>query len=76
MSRPRALTDAESREIGRLIGDFLVAVGHPLTCNGGNPDWRGHHDHEVLMLTDETNLICPECGRVQTLPASMIFEKE
>lgn len=22
---------------------------HPLTCNGGNPNFETHHDHEVIM---------------------------
>lgn len=59
----------EARAIGASIGDFFVAAGHPLTCNGGNPDFSTHHDHEVLMLrNDDGNLVCPECGRVQIVP--------
>lgn len=58
----------EGREIGRRLGDFMVAFGHPLTCNGGNPDWRSHHDHEVRMLRDGDTLVCPECGREQAIP--------
>lgn len=64
----RRIGPNEAREIGQRIGDMFVAMGHPLTCNGGNPDWRAHHDHEVRMLRDDDgNLVCPECGRVQEL---------
>ncbi len=67
MTRP--ITDGEARDIGWVIGDFMVAMGHPLTCNGGNPNFSTHHDHEVRMLIsdDERTLVCPECGRVQQL---------
>lgn len=64
----RDISDEESRRIGYLIGDFFVAAGHPLTCNGGNPDWRSHHDHEVRMKLDGKILVCLECGRIQELP--------
>ncbi len=73
MSRPRILTPAETRQIGRAIGDFFVAMGHPLTCNGGRTTTRGSfHDYEVHMLFDGTNLVCPDCGRVQTLPENVL----
>lgn len=64
----RTVTAQESRAIGRAIGDPFVAFGHPLTCNGGNPDFNSHHGHEVRMLIDVRGLVCPECGRVQELP--------
>lgn len=66
----RILTDVESRRIGYMLNEPFVATGHPLTCNGGNPDLSRHHDHEVLMLLDtaRSELICPECGRHQLLP--------
>ena len=57
----------EDKEIRERIGDPLVMMGHPMTCNGGNPDWRTHHDHEVIMRRDGDTLVCPECGRVQQL---------
>jgi uncharacterized Zn-finger protein len=63
----REISKAEALEIGARIGDPFVALGHPLTCNGGNPDWRTHHDHEVLMMIEGDHLTCPECGRVQTV---------
>jgi hypothetical protein len=63
----REIGVSEAREIGEVLGDPFVALGHPLTCNGGNPDWRTHHDHEVLMLIDGDRLVCPECGRLQPL---------
>lgn len=66
----RDITEEEARRIGYAIGDLFVAVGHPLTCNGGNPDWPNHHDHEVRMQLGEQGLVCPECGRVQKLPQS------
>ena len=28
----------------------MSLTGHPLTCNGGNPDYNSHHDHEVRMV--------------------------
>jgi predicted RNA-binding Zn-ribbon protein involved in translation (DUF1610 family) len=65
----RKITAEESRRIGRALGDVFVASGHPLTCNGGNPDWSTHHDREVLMRIDERGLVCPKCGRVQKIPA-------
>lgn len=71
----REITPDESRQIGAAISDFMVAAGHPLTCNGGNPDWRSHHDHEVQMLISEQGLVCPECGRTQKLPASITAPK-
>ncbi len=69
----RELTQDETKAIGRALGEPMVTMGHPLTCNGGNPDWRTHHDHEVLMLLDEhpldePSLTCSECGRQQLLP--------
>lgn len=66
----RDIRPDEARAIGTAIGDFFVACGHPLTCNGGNLDRRAdHHDHEVRMLIDDSgHLVCPECGRVQKLP--------
>lgn len=64
----RELTDREHRTIGAMIGDPFVMMGHPLTCNGGNPDFSTHHDHEVIMqLADDGKLACPECGRKQTV---------
>lgn len=42
-------------------------AGHPRTCNGGNPDWRTHHDHEVILVRDGDRLRCPECGREEAL---------
>lgn len=65
----RSLTLAETTHIGRLLGDPLVAFGHPLTCNGGNRDFDTHHDHEVIMLldTETSELVCPECARRQSL---------
>lgn len=50
-----------------LEDDLLIAAGHPYTCNGGNPDWRTHHDHEVIMVWAGDELRCPECGRTQLL---------
>lgn len=49
--------------------DMLLSFGHPMTCNGGNPDLHGlRHDHEVVLeWTDDDHLRCPECGRVQLL---------
>lgn len=67
--KAREITDEEARQIGLALGDPLVAFGHPLTCNGGNPDFAKHHDHEVRMqIHDEIGMVCPECGRVQELP--------
>lgn len=63
----REIGAGEARQIGAAIGDMFVALGHPLTCNGGNPDWTTHHDHEVRMLMRAGDLVCPECGRVQLL---------
>lgn len=57
-----------TRRIGHAIGDIFVALGHPLTCNGGNDDWRNHHDHEVLLELAGDKLRCPECGREQEIP--------
>lgn len=70
----REITHDEGRRIGKAINEPLVAMGHPLTCNGGNPDWRTHHDHEVIMLIsdDKRQLHCPECGRAQELPAGAL----
>lgn len=62
----------EARKIGTALGDIFVALGHPLTCNGGNPDFQTHHDHEVLMLIDGDELVCPECDRRQLLPAKAL----
>jgi hypothetical protein len=66
----REIGDIESRLIGRAIRDLFVAMGHPLTCNGGNDNRSTHHDHEVRMMVgdDEMELVCPECGRTQRLP--------
>lgn len=48
--------------------DMLLSVGHPATCNGGNPDFTTHHDHEVVLeWNDNDDLQCPECGRVQSM---------
>lgn len=67
----RKIGQQESRLIGDIIGDVFVALGHPLTCNGGNPNLDTHHDHEVLMLRDDDgSLVCPECGRVQEITMS------
>jgi len=64
----KEITPAQSRLIGAAIGDPLVALGHPLTCNGGNTTDPGH-DHEVRMLFLRAHeLICPECGRRQPIP--------
>lgn len=65
----RDIAPEEARRIGVVLGDFMVAAGHPLTCNGGNPDWRTHHDHEVVMLIEAGTLVCPECGRRQAFPS-------
>lgn len=66
----RPYTDAERRQIGVYLEDPMIYFGHPLTCNGGNPDFSTHHDHEVRMLVDDDGvLICPECGRRQQVPA-------
>ncbi len=72
MARP--ISDSEARRIGLLLGDPFVMSGHPLTCNGGNPDFKTHHDHEVLLLMGEWALFCPKCGREQALPPG--FERE
>ncbi len=61
----REITRDEAKQIGLKLGDPFVAFGHPLTCNGGNPDFSTHHDHEVLMQLDDKTLVCPECGRRQ-----------
>jgi len=63
----REIGKLEAQNIGARIGDLFVAMGHPLTCNGGNPDFGTHHDHEVLMLISGDTLVCPECGRRQEL---------
>ncbi len=69
MTTLREITDEEARQIGHLLGEPFVAYGHPLTCNGGNPDFTTHHDHEVKLLIDaDQGMFCPECGRVQELP--------
>ncbi len=70
MTDVRPIDLDESRRIGQLIGDPFVTAGHPLTCNGGNPNCGSHHDTEVRMLLDEprNTLVCPNCGRVQQLP--------
>jgi hypothetical protein len=47
--------------------DFFILAGHPYTCNGGNPDFSTHHDHEVILVKDGSTLRCPECGRTQPL---------
>jgi hypothetical protein len=47
--------------------DFFIVHGHHYTCNGGNPDWRSHHDHEVVLVRDGDVLRCPECNRTQPL---------
>ena len=78
----RPPSDRETRFIGFLIQDPMVAAGHPLTCNGGNPDVATHHDHEVLMqiranqvqadpLRIRVLLRCPECGRLQPVSVGM-----
>lgn len=64
----RVVTADETRAIGYGLRDFMVTAGHPLTCNGGNPDWRTHHNREVIMLIGDRGLVCPECNRVQELP--------
>jgi len=38
---------------------------HPWTCNGGNPDFDTHHDHEVRLVPMDDHFECPECGRQQ-----------
>lgn len=64
----RALTRREIRETALRRTAMMLAAGHPITCNGGNPYWLTHHDHEVVMGWDgDDNLVCPECGRVQDL---------
>jgi hypothetical protein len=50
-----------------LEDDFLILAGHPYTCNGGNPDFSTHHDHEVILIRAGNLLRCPECGRTQPL---------
>jgi len=62
---PRAITDKTVKsviiqcpECGRTqdVGvEFYNTslCGHPLTCNGGNPDMNSHHDHEVIMQLKE-----------------------
>lgn len=65
---PREIGKLEAMNIGAAIGDLFVAMGHPLTCNGGNPDFRTHHDHEVRMRISGKQLVCPECRRRQNLP--------
>lgn len=63
MSERRAI-----REYRLRLSDMMLSIGHPMTCNGGNPYWRAHHDHQVVMhWTDDDDLVCPECGRVQSL---------
>lgn len=58
----------DKRETGLRLTDMMLSVGHPMTCNGGNPDLRTHHNHEVVLeWTEDDNLVCPECGRVQDL---------
>lgn len=47
--------------------DMFILLGHPYTCNGGNPDFAMHHDHEVLLVRLGELLACPECGRTQPL---------
>lgn len=51
--------------------DFFILHGHSYTCNGGNPDWRTHHDHEVVLVRDGDVLRCPECNRTQPLKRRM-----
>lgn len=70
---PRAITEQESKQIGFAIGDPLLAIGHPLTCNGGNMNFNTHHPDMILMVIEdegkpEPYLICPDCGREQELP--------
>lgn len=65
----KPISQDDHRRIARLIGDPMLLVGHPLTCNGGNMDWRTHHGR-VEMMQDERGLVCPECGRVQEIPAA------
>lgn len=58
----------QTREENLRRTDMLLAAGHPLTCNGGNPDVASHHDHEVIMeWTIDNDLHCPQCGRVQPM---------
>lgn len=64
----REPTAEETRLIGLGLKDPFVVAGHPLTCNGGNPDIGSHHNHEVLLRLDGERLGCPECGRHQELP--------
>lgn len=70
MTQLQEITDLQTRRIGYCLGEPLVLLGHPLTCNGGNDDLASHHDHEVRMKLDTSRpaMVCPECGRVQTLP--------
>lgn len=67
----RELTKMETRRIGFALGDHLLRIGHPATCNGGNPRLVEHHAEEVRMLVDEGGnfLQCPKCGRQQSLPS-------
>lgn len=74
MVNPRPVTDHEARRIGIAIGDPLLAAGHPLTCNGGNPDFATHHDHEVRLLWGVRALFCPKCGREQPVPPGLLKE--
>ncbi len=43
---------------------------HPWTCNGGNPDWSTHHDHEVVLVPEDDGFRCPECNRFQPYEAT------
>lgn len=69
MIHAAAFPTRRNRREGRLRAtDMPLSMGHPFTCNGGNPDFKAHHDHEVVMeWTDDDDLRCPECGRVQIL---------
>lgn len=47
--------------------DVFILLGHPYTCNGGNPNFAMHHNHRVLLVREDDHLACPECGRTQPL---------
>lgn len=66
MRRLRATDDETEQDFLRRNVPLLPAV-HPMTCNGGNPDWTTHHDHEVRLVVEGGELVCPECGRRQEL---------
>lgn len=52
-------------EVDQVRRRQLDASLHPYTCNGGNPDWATHHDHEVRLIPTVGGWKCPECHRNQ-----------